>query len=366
MILHFYFARRFLVRVVMVFASFFVITFLSDASSIVGQLGDAGVGMAETLRLAALKTPNGVYQLKPIIVVLAALMLFMGLSRGSELVAGRAAGLSRLQILAAPVLAAVLVGMIGVAVLNPLAASALRRFETETGRYQSGALSSFSLTRKGLWLRQGDAKGQTVIFAERANYTATRLTGVTFFEFDSAGIPTRRIEADFAILGDGYWTLGEGRFWQVNDRDQVPDRTATAFSELRVDSDLTSDEILDSLGDPTTIPIWDMPAFIQRLERSGLAAERHRAYMQIELASPVLLAAMVLIGAAFTMRHGRFARTGLMVLYAVLSGLAVFIIQNFAQILGSNGAIPVLAAAWGPPLAAILFALGMILRVEDG
>lgn len=366
MTLHFYFARRFLVRVVMVFAAFFVITYLSDASSIVGQLGEAGVGMAETLRLALLKTPNGVYQLKPIIIVLAALALFMGLNRGSELVASRASGLSRMRIIAAPVLAALIVGMIGVAVLNPLAAGALRRFETETGRYKSGALSSFSLTRKGLWLRQGDSHGQTVIFAERANFTATRLTGVTFFVFDAEGVPQQRIEAAFAILGDGFWTLGDGRLWQVDAGDRVPDRTARSFSELRIESELTSDEILDSFGDPTTIPIWNLPAFITRLERSGLAAERHRAYLQIELASPVLLAAMVMIGAAFTMRHGRFARGGLMVLYAVISGLGVFIVQNFAQILGANGAVPALAAAWGPPLAAILFALGMILRSGDG
>ena len=81
---------------------------------------------------------------------------------------------------------------------------------------------------------------------------------------------------------------------------------------------------------------------------------------------PLLLAAMVLVAAGFTMRHARFGKTGTMVLYAMLSGFAVFFLRNFAQALGDSGQIPVLLAAWSPPLAAALLALGLVLHLEDG
>lgn len=366
MTLHFYFARRFFWRFIGILTGFFVLTLVTDATALFGQFEAAKVGLTDTLRLALLKAPAGVSQLMSIITVLASLVLFTGLSRSSELVAARAAGRSALRSLLAPMIVAFLIGLIAVVALNPLAATALRQYESETGRYNTGSTSSFSLSRKGLWLRQGNELSQTVIFAERANFDATRLSQVTFFEFSVAGIAERRIETTFAILTDGAWTLGPGKYWKINEPGVVPDKTAQEFETMKLPSELTRDQILDSFGDPTTISIWDMRSFIERLERSGFATDRHRVYLQIELATPVLLAAMVLVGAAFSMRPARSGRTGLMVMFTVLSGLAAYIIQDFAQILGSNGAIPALAAAWGPPLSAMLFALGMILHLEDG
>ena len=86
----------------------------------------------------------------------------------------------------------------------------------------------------------------------------------------------------------------------------------------------------------------------------------------MELALPLLLGAMVLLAAGFTMRHARFGRTGQMVLLAILCGFALFFLRNFGQVLGENGQIPVALAAWGPPVAAGLLSLGLLLHVEDG
>jgi len=366
MTLNLYLARKFLWRFLALLGGFFVLSVITEAMSLLGQFQGANLNVLDTLRLALLKSPTGVYQLFPIISVLATLILFLGLSRNSELVATRAAGMSALNSLLAPVITAFLIGLVGVVAINPLASATLRKFESETGRYKSGTLSSFSLSRKGLWLRQANVSGQTVIFAQRANYNATRLLGVTFFEFSTAGIALRRIEAAFATLSPGSWKLGPGKFWKINEPDQVPDKTAQEFDALTLPSDLTSDQILDSFGDPNTVSVWDTPGFVERLDRSGFSTNRHRVHFQIELALPLLLVGMVLIGAAFSMRPARAGRVGLMVLFTVLAGLGAFILQDFAEILGSNGAIPVSAAAWGPPISAILFALGMILHMEDG
>jgi len=72
------------------------------------------------------------------------------------------------------------------------------------------------------------------------------------------------------------------------------------------------------------------------------------------------------MSAAFTMRHARGANMGVMVLAAVLTGFGLHYIRNFAHILGENGQIPILLAAWAPPLAAIFLALGILLHLEDG
>ena len=93
---------------------------------------------------------------------------------------------------------------------------------------------------------------------------------------------------------------------------------------------------------------------------------RHKVWLQTELARPLFLIAMVLVASAFTMRHTRSGGTGIAVLSAVLLGFGLYFIRSFAQILGENGQIPVFLAAWAPPVAAIMLALGLLLHREDG
>ena len=135
---------------------------------------------------------------------------------------------------------------------------------------------------------------------------------------------------------------------------------------LQLPSTLTLDRIRESLGTPTGVSIWDMQDFIKQLEQAGFSSRKHQVWMQSELARPLFLIAMVLVAAAFTMRHTRFGGTGTAVLSAVLLGFGLYFIRSFAQILGENGQIPVLLSAWAAPLAAALLGLGLLLRAEDG
>jgi lipopolysaccharide export system permease protein len=146
-----------------------------------------------------------------------------------------------------------------------------------------------------------------------------------------------------------------------------PEKTASATPDgMAIPTNLTRDSIRDSFGTPSAISFWDLPDYIKGLEHAGFSARSHKVWLQMELAQPLLLAAMVLIAAGFTMRHARMAKTGSLVLAALLCGFAVFFLRNFGQILGENGQLPVVLAAWSTPIAATLLALGLLLHLEDG
>jgi len=366
MTLSLYVGRRFLWHFMASFLAFGALSFVIDAAALMDELKSADLGFSGTLRLAFLRMPINLYNMLPIVAVLASILTFLGLARSRELVAVRAAGRSATALLLPVGAVALAIGVVAVSVWNPLAASSFRMFETETARHKSGSISAFSLSRKGLWLRQSDPQTQTVIFAKRANFDGTLLSGVTFFEFDANGIAQRRIEAGFARLETGAWTLGNGKVWLVNAPGQVPDRTAKAFQTLSIPSDLTSDEILDTFGDTAAVSVWDLPGFIARLEQSGFSGTRHRVAFQAELATPIFILAMVLLGAAFTMRHPRAGRVGISLLVTVMAALGAFIFQDFTQVLGANAGVSILAAAWGPPVASLFLAFGLVVIMEEG
>lgn len=363
MTLSLYIARRFLMSLATVLGIFFGIMLLIE--TIDQMRGGASGGLITALRLAALDVPDSLYRILPLIVALASISLFIALARSSELVVVRAAGRSGLRFLVAPVLTALAFGLIAVAVLNPLVAATSKLYDTAQAELAEGGASVLSVTANGLWLRQGGDTGQTVIQAVRSNSDGTELSRVTFLLMDTAGLPARRIEAASAQLEPGRWVLTGAKEWNLAATN--PEASSTRLPDgSSIPSDLTREGIRDSFGTPSAIPFWGLPAYIAGLERAGFSARSHQVWFQMELAQPLLLAAMVLVAAGFTMRHARFGRTGTLVLLAVLSGFLIFFLRNFAQVLGENGQIPVALAAWTPPVAAAMLALGLLLHLEDG
>lgn len=214
-------------------------------------------------------------------------------------------------------------------------------------------------------MRQGDSNGQVVIRAARIGADATELQGVTFHIFAPDGTMTGRIEAELARLEPGAWRLSGAKRWSMADAN--PEAGALASEgDVVLATNLTQDSIRESLGTPSAVAFWNLTAEAQDLERAGFSARAYRVWMQMELALPLLLAAMVMVAAGFTMRHARFGKTGQMVLYALLGGFFIFFLRNFAQVLGENGQIPIVVAAWSPPVAAALLALSLLLHLEDG
>ena len=366
MTLHFYIARKFAFALLSVGLVFLTILLLLDVVDEIRRYDIGTISFSQALGLSTLSVPGSIYRILPLIVILATLMLYLGLARTSELVITRASGRSALRSLAAPVLTALAAGVLAVAVINPIVAATSKKYESLSNRYKSGTTSVLSVSREGLWLRQGGEAGQMVIRAARANLDGTTLHDVTFLAFAAGAGPAYRIEADSAELGDGEWTITNAKRWIFGHGVENPERSATSHAMLSLPSDLTRDRIRDSFGTPAAIPIWDLPGFIDSLERAGFSARQHRVWLHMELALPLTFVAMVMIGAGFTMRHTRFGRTGTMVLGALGMGLALFFLRNFAQILGENGQIPIELAAWSPPIIGILSSLGLLLHLEDG
>ncbi|MGL5009152.1 MAG: LPS export ABC transporter permease LptG [Paracoccaceae bacterium] len=365
MTLGLYFTKRFASMVLRVLLIFFGIMMLIDVIDQLRRFSDTDIGLSGAAHLALMNVPESLYRILPLIFVMAALAMFLGLAKSSELVVVRAAGQSGLRFLLAPVGTALALGAFAVGVLNPMVAATTKEYDRLWAKHSANGASLLSVADTGLWLRQGGTEGQTVIQAARSNADGTELFGVTFLTYAADGAPVQRTEARTAVLEAGAWVLTEAKTWDLTG--QNPEAVATVAMEgLRLASDLTPDAIRDSFGTPSAIPIWDLPGYIAGLENAGFSARSHRVWFQMELALPLLLAAMVLVAAGFSMRHARFGKPGKLVLLAMLAGFGIFFLRNFAQVLGENGQIPIALAAWSPPVAAIMMSLGLLLHLEDG
>lgn len=365
MTLQLYFARRFFITFLLVALIVTGLIWMTDMVEQLRRYTTQNIGFGRAAGLAALNAPKNIYQVLPILTIIATVTLFLRMARTSELVVTRAAGRSALRSLGAPVFVMGVLGVAAVTMFNPMVAATSIRYEQVTSLLRGGSGNVLSISAEGLWLRQSARIGQVVIHAKNSNAEGTMLGDVMFLGFGEGAQPLYRIEADSAELSPGSWTMTNAKHW-VLDSEGVPEASAQFFDVFTLATDLTIDQIRDSFGPPSSVAFWDLPEFIARLERAGFAARQHRVWFHMELASPLFLISMVLIGAGFTMRHTRFGKTGLMVLLAVLMGFAMFFLKTFAQVLGDTGKIPVVLAAWTPPIAGVLLSLGLLLHTEDG
>lgn len=363
MILHFYFARKFFWTFLLITLVFVVILALVDVADEVQDFPE--LSFSAVLEIVLLKVPAANYEILPLVLILATVTLFLRLARSSELVVVRAAGRSALRALVSPVLVACLIGVVTITMLNPIVAATSKRYADLVAGYRGGGANVLAIASDGLWLRQGSERGQTVIHAKRASSDVSTLYEVTFISFSPDGTPQRRIIADNATLQAGEWVLQDAKEWQL-EGDANPESTARAVNELTVSSPLTQGQIIDSFGKPEFISLWELPDFIAQLEQAGFSARRYAVWYQMELSRPLFLVALVLIAAAFTMRHARLSNTSMSVLISILLGFTLYYIRNFAQILGESGQIPIMLAGWAPPVASFLLGIGILLHMEDG
>lgn len=369
MILARYIARRFLRSFAMVAGVFALILYMIETIEMIRRYSGAGVGLDRLAGLAAYAVVDSFYTITPLITALAAIALFLGLARTSEMVAIRASGRSALRMLAAPAITAALLGAGAVAVLNPLSAATTQKYSDARAALAMDGAQTTAVSDRAVWLRQGAATPghageQTVIRARRASPDATVLYEASFVIFSPDTGPVRRIDAAQATLGDGAWHLTGVKDYPLDQPN--PEAAALRRAALTLPSELTAQRIRDGVGAPSAVPVWQLPDFIAGLQRAGFDATRYRMWFQMELARPALMAAMVLIAAGFTLRHVRGNSTGMAALMAFGAAVALFFLRNMAQVLGDQGQIAPWLAAWAPPVVAMALALALILQREDG
>jgi lipopolysaccharide export system permease protein len=84
------------------------------------------------------------------------------------------------------------------------------------------------------------------------------------------------------------------------------------------------------------------------------------------LANPFLYIGMIIIAAAFSMRHARHSKTIFLLGSSIISGFLIYFATNLVASLGMAGSIPVVLAVWAPVVASILVGAGVLIQLEDG
>jgi lipopolysaccharide export system permease protein len=352
-----YFGLRFLSAVLVVFAGIFVLVMLIDYIEMMRRAGDIpNVSAVLVAKTSLYRVPQVVERILPFCVLIGAMSCFLNLSRRLELVIARSAGLSAWQFVSPALAVAFLFGVVATTVYNPVSAvlqERSKRFEAELfGQNTARQRSTF-------WVSQRTNDGQTIINAVSSRDQGINLNGVSVFDFDLDGRFKQRIEARAAVLEPGTWLLRDARIYALG---VLPAMQA----EYRLKTSLTPEQVRESFATPETVPFWELPQYITIAEHAGLVAAGYRLQLQKLLARPFLLAAMVLLAAAVSLRFFRFGGVQKMVLSGVAAGFLLYVLSKVTEDLSKAELMHPVAAAWLPALVGGVTGFIALLYQEDG
>lgn len=354
-----YFLRRHLSVVFWFLIGVTGLVYLVDFIEIASRRGDIpGFRLVDALLLTLIRVPSILQQTLPFVMLFAGVTVLVSLNRRQEMVVTRAAGISVWQFMAPFVVGAIIVGLTGLFVLNPLAAAGMRK-ATEI---ENTLKASKRLGRKDEtipWLRQITASDDVIVGGSRVSPDGTTLEGAVFIHFGADGRIILRQDAAEAKLKDGYWELNKVI-------ETAPGQIPRALATAQVRTNLKREFVQERLARPETVAFLDIPSKIAAAKSFGVSTSALESQYHSLLSMPILLVAMTLISATVSLKFSRFNQSQRMIFGGIVSGFVLYVITVLVRAFGSSGVVPPFVAAWIPVVVAMFLGSTILLHQEDG
>lgn len=355
-----YFAKRFVLAVIGVFVGVYFLVGIIDFIEMSRRTGDmANVSAFTVAQISFFRLPLMLERLMPFCVLIGAMTCYLNLSRRLELVVARAAGMSAWQFVGPALVAALVLGILGTAVYNPVSAALQEQARKLEAEIFGNATSALQQTSTGLWVRQRSADGEAIVNARATTEQGIKLSGVSIFTFDTEGRYQDRIEAKTATLEPGQWQLRDARVYSPG----LPPADHAAYS---LKTNLTPQQVQETFVNPETVSFWALPSHIADAENAGLKAAGYRLQFHKLLARPFFLVAMVFLAAAVSLRFFRMGGVQKMVLGGIGAGFLLYVLAKVTEDLSKAELMHPVAAAWVPAILGGLTGFVALLYQEDG
>lgn len=363
-----YIGKQFLFSIGIVFAVVSALIIIVDIIEIVRQSYSKDIPFLTIIQMALLRFPIMGQKLTPFIILVGAVLTFTRLTRTHELIVARSAGVSVWQFIMPAIFTAFVLGIVMVSIINPLTCVMITKFEQTEAEYMRDQISSLSISSSGLWLRQkndsqssglGENKGDSIIHALRAGKHEGELYDVIIFVYHDNDTFVKRIDAKKAKLQNDFWHLKNVIITE-------PSKASHHLNEYFLETELTLEDINNSLAPPETISFWELPAFINTLKEAGFSAVRHQLHWHTILISPFFYVTMIFIATLFSLRPARQGKSGALISGSIIAGFLIYFLTDFVSALGLSGTIPIVIAAWVPMAITAFTGVTLLLHTEDG
>jgi LPS export ABC transporter permease LptG/LPS export ABC transporter permease LptF len=350
-----YVVREFLLMFILVQAGFVLLLIVFTFFDLVGDILRNHIPLTTVGDYLVNLTPSMIYQIAPLAVLIAALVLFGVLNRNSEIIAMKATGIS-LYRLVVPIVSIAVVLAVGLFLFDQYYLPQANRKQEALRNTIKGKPPQTYLHPEQKWIFGQPRAGEPgrIYYYEFFDPYRDEFANLSVFEFDPSTFQlTRRIFAARASwdAGAGTWRFENGwvRDIQGANVKEYREFQQSTFPEVHEPPDYFTKEALQA----QEMNFAQLRSYIRDLRQSGFDTMRLRVQLWHKLAFPLVAVVMAVLAIPFALSMGRRGSlTGIAVAIGV--ALAYFVVDGFFGALGSVNYLPAAVAAWSSD---VLFAL---------
>ena len=288
-------------------------------------------------------TPQYLYYIIPLSVLMASLVTVAMLTKNSELVVMKACGISLYRVAVPMMAGAIAAGATLFGLEQTVLGPANRQAKAIRHVLNGGSPETFDVLNRRWVVGRDGAIYHYTYFDPRARH----FTGLWVYEFDGAMQHlTHRTFAEQATYAGGPWTVNRG--WnRAFDGDGDPAAyTEFASAQRALES---PNHFSTEPPDPEFMSFTQLQAYTEQLAQSGFDVVRQRVALYRKVSFPFVTIVMTLIAVPFAVTIGR---SGAMAGIGV--GIAIALVYWTTMLLfaamGSGGLLTPVLAAWAPNL----------------
>lgn len=350
-----YIAREIFAASGLVLVAFLGLFAFFDFVNEVDEIGQGGYEMHHAMVYVAMILPGRVYELMPIVVLIATLYALTALAKNSEITVMRASGLSTallLRILAGIGLVFVAVTFVFGEYLAPPAERAAQQWRlTATGSAVSNQL------RSGLWVKDGRS-----IINVRVVRPDRTMENVRVYEFGEEQVLVSISDAARGVYDSGAKVWRLTRVMQTRFLDERTEVVELDGLDWR--SDLSPEVLSVLMVSPERMSVATLFAYITHLRENRQNADRFEIALWKKVVYPFAVLVMMALALPFAFTHDRMGGVSVKVFLGVMLGVGFHLLNGLFSNLGVINAWPPALAALTPSLIFLLAATVMLIRVE--
>jgi len=354
-----YVLRDFLVYLGMILSTFLVLVIVFTLFELLGDILRNQVPPAVVAEYLLNVTPYLLYNVAPLVMLLAVLVTFGVMQRSNEITAIKATGISIYRIVA-PVIAAAAVLAVGLFLADQFYLPHTNKRQEALHNQIKGKPAQTYLRPDRKWIF---GQNNDIYYYQFFDPDRDQFGNLTVFQLDRASFSvTRRIHAERAHWEDtlNRWVYEQGWDRSLNVSaiaNYRPFEVAT-FPELAETPSYFKKEVKQY----TEMNYEELRRYIGDLQQSGFDVVRLRVELHKKLSYPLITLIMAMLAIPFSVSTGK---RGAIAGVAVAVGIAVFytVVSRLFEAMGNLSQLPPALAAWSPDLIFILVGGYLILKV---
>jgi lipopolysaccharide export system permease protein len=336
--LHQYLLKKFIVNLFVAVSGWIIIFILINMIEKLSTFIDHDATIQQFFLYYLLFIPHIISLTLPIAMLLAVLFAVSGMAQNNELVAQFSSGISLYKILSSLFVAAFIISILAgffneyiVPVSNQKRLD-MMRYDIENNPRNRGKF------RNNIYVQDTETRKMYIKYFNGKKNEGTEVSLQTF----SGSIMVERIDAKKMTWQDSSWVLhNASKRIFIDDQEKIFQLADTNITDSRI----KPQNLIRIQKKPEEMSYAELNIFIGELTDIGANPRKWLVERHLKIALPFANFIVILIGAPFASRKRR-GGSGLSFGLSLLISFSFFIIIRFGQVLGHQGTLEPLLAAW--------------------